>query len=169
MDWNIKTTFVISDLHFYHKGLFNIDPICKEIFGDVEGRVKLMTEWWNEIVKPTDSVIMLGDISFHKKGLQDIKNLNGMKYLIRGNHDLFSEERYLNEAGIIKIYPSLEISKVVLTHFPVHPSQLKTRYRGNIHGHVHRDTLYDTRYFNASAENINYRPKRLDEILEELL
>ena len=88
MDWNIKTTFVISDLHFYHKGLFNIDPICKEIFGNVEGRVKLMTEWWNEIVKPSDSVIMLGDISFHKKGLQAIKNLNGLKYLIRGNHDL---------------------------------------------------------------------------------
>ena len=112
MDWNIKTTFVISDLHFYHKALFNIDPICKEIFGDVEGRVKLMTEWWNEIVKPSDSVIMLGDISFHKKGLQAIKNLNGMKYLIRGNHELFSEERYLNEAGISRSIRRLRLVRL---------------------------------------------------------
>lgn len=169
MDWTSRPTYVISDLHFYHKGMFNFDPICKEIFGDVENRVKMMTEWWNEVVTPNDNVILLGDICFRAKGLHDIKRLNGIKYLVRGNHDLFTEERYINEAGIKKIYPSLEINKVVLTHFPVHPSQLKTRYRGNIHGHVHRETLYDTRYFNVSVENINYRPKLLDEIFKELL
>lgn len=169
MVWNLETTFVISDLHFYHRAIFNFDPKCRELFGDVEGRVRIMSEWWNEIVKPSDSVLVLGDVCFRSKGLHAIRNLNGEKFLIRGNHDLFSESRYIEDAGFVKILPSVEINRVIFTHFPVHPIQLNSRYRANIHGHLHGENIFDTRYYNVSVENINYRPKRLSEIFEELL
>ena len=40
------------------------------------------------------------------------------------------------------------------------------RWKGNIHGHVHANTLSDSLYINVSVENINYTPIDFEEIKE---
>jgi calcineurin-like phosphoesterase family protein len=54
----------------------------------------------------------------------------------------------------------------ILTHCPIHPSQLEYRYKYNIHGHVHENSINDPRYINVSAEVIDYTPKTLEELLQ---
>jgi calcineurin-like phosphoesterase family protein len=52
---------------------------------------------------------------------------------------------------------------ILLTHIPVHPSQLR---RGvlNVHGHLHARTINDPRYVCVSLEQTGFRPVRLDQL-----
>ena len=56
-----------------------------------------------------------------------------------------------------------QLDKFILSHIPIHPESL-SRWRGNIHGHVHDNTLQDDRYINVSVENINFTPIDFEEI-----
>lgn len=81
--------FAISDLHL---ALNEDKPM--DIFGEnwIEHHNKIKNNWMSK-VKPEDTVIIAGDISWSMKiegGLQDLNwvhNLNGTKILIKGNHD----------------------------------------------------------------------------------
>ena len=89
--------------------------------------------------------------------------LKGKKKLVVGNHDTSAKiKEYAQYFSHIVGYA--EIGSLFLSHVPIHTSQFDTRFKGNIHGHVHKDTIPDDRYFNISLENINYRPVSLDEI-----
>ena len=53
----------------------------------------------------------------------------------------------------------------MLSRIPMYPESL-SRWKGNIHGHVHDNSLSDSRYINVSVENINYTPINFEEIRE---
>jgi calcineurin-like phosphoesterase family protein len=61
---------------------------------------------------------------------------------------------------------------VILTHCPIHPSELEYRFPLNIHGHIHDKVVVldywtnipDQRYICVSCERIDYTPKTLDEL-----
>lgn len=163
--WDIDHTYVISDVHFFHQSILKYDRIGQALFTDVEQRFELMKSWWNETVKPDESVILLGDTCFRTDRLERMKELNGVKYLVRGNHDEFSEWRYLETAGFKRIFPRVCVAGLLFTHYPIHPMELK-RYNGNVHGHIHAEIIDDPLYLNVCAEQIGYRPKLLREILE---
>ena len=57
---------------------------------------------WNNKIKKGDEVYILGDLSFYKgeKTNEILKQLNGQKFLIEGNHD----NMYLSDKNLIKIY-----------------------------------------------------------------
>jgi calcineurin-like phosphoesterase family protein len=55
--------------------------------------------------------------------------------------------------------------KAILTHCPIHPSQLEFRYSFNIHGHVHKNSIDDARYINVCAEMINYTPVEFSKLI----
>lgn len=46
-----------------------------------------LVERWNEVVAPNDVVWVLGDIALDYRRLDPIKELNGLKLLVAGNHD----------------------------------------------------------------------------------
>ena len=106
-----------------------------------------------------------GGFAFGKRGLQIADRLNGKKKLVMGNHDMDDTEDYLKYftrlAGIV------EYKDFVLSHAPVHESQLK-RWPLNIHGHLHARTvkritaphgeIEDLRYLCVSCEQINLTP-----------
>ena len=163
--WDIDRTYVMSDLHFFHENILKYDRRGQSLFTDVEQRFQLMKGWWNETVKPDDSVILLGDTCFVKEELHRLKELNGVKYLVRGNHDEYSEWRYLETAGFKRVMPRVCVAGLLFTHYPVHPIEMK-RYNGNVHGHIHSEIIDDSKYLSVCAEQINYRPKLLREILE---
>jgi len=128
------------------------------------------------VVSSGDLVLHLGDVAFSGQAYDEIMpQLNGEKRLIRGNHDRFSEGRYRRHFN--RILGCYIRDNYVFTHVPIHPESL-ARWRGNIHGHLHANNVTrprgypfrhltpvkDTRYFNASVEQINYTPINFEDV-----
>jgi calcineurin-like phosphoesterase family protein len=78
--------FFTSDLHFGHA---NIIQYCNRPFNSVEHMNGVLMSNWNSVVTEDDKVIVLGDFAMGKisETLPVAERLNGMKFLVPGNHD----------------------------------------------------------------------------------
>jgi len=117
----------------------------------------------------------LGDFAFGKKSNFDILSemLNGKMILIRGNHDRLSRTRYESRGVTICNTPIQfefsERTKVIFSHRPIGPLE-----EGwiNLHGHIHNSpppsegSTLGLNHINMSIEVRDYRPWRLDEIID---
>lgn len=161
----MSEVFVISDTHFYHTNMLTFtkdDGTLLRPFNSVNDMNMLIVENWNMIVRPNDKVYHLGDVSFTRDGLKLLGLLNGKKRLVRGNHDGFKLNAYLQYFD--EVYGVRQLDGFWMTHIPMHPDSLNHRAKMNIHGHVHANSLKDKRYFNVSVENVDYTPVPFDEI-----
>ena len=126
---------------------------------------------WNAKVKKEDKVFHLGDVIMGKNAKENLKQiiprLNGRIILIKGNHDHFSNETYL-EAGFSEVYnyPIVYRDFYILSHEPVFLND--SMPYANIHGHVHQNSLGFKNYLNASIEVLNYEPILFDELIKKL-
>lgn len=82
-----------SDLHFGHEGIIRY---CNRPFDDLDHMHSILVSRWNECVRPEDTIFVCGDLALCPfRNFEPIgKRLNGTKYLIRGNHDSYSEGQY---------------------------------------------------------------------------
>jgi calcineurin-like phosphoesterase family protein len=111
---------------------------------------------WNSVVSSNDKVYHLGDVGFfNATQLNIMDRLNGDKILIKGNHDTLKPSQYLK--FFRDIQASHVLAKIVLAHIPIHPDSLE-RWKGQVHGHVHTESLKDPRYYNVSVEVTDYTP-----------
>lgn len=95
-------------------------------------------------------VFFLGDTAFNDDSLIGILGgLPGRKILISGNHEDMTSMEAKNTV-FESIHGMLKYKEFWLTHAPIHPQEL--RGKTNIHGHVHKDTIDDPRYFNTCPE-----------------
>lgn len=168
--------YFISDTHFFHQ---QIIPFSNRPFKDVEEMNQTLIKKWNETVKHSDDeVYILGDFVYHGTGEQAnmiLKKLRGKKYLIKGNH-----EDYLNDKNFdnslfewIKDYYSFEYKrrKFILFHYPI--LEWDDYYSQSIllYGHVHNiDVDYFSRMLGANAVNVGvdmtgFKPINIDEII----
>ena len=78
--------YFISDLHLGHTNCLRFD---NRPFKTVEEQDRKIIDNWNNTVKSTDDVYILGDISWYDtdKTIEIFKQLNGRLHLIKGNHD----------------------------------------------------------------------------------
>lgn len=181
--------FVIADTHFGWEAACTRhtrdDGAPLRPFAHADEADAVMIERWNALVKPNDHVWHLGDVAVRRRGLALVKQLNGHKRLVRGNHDIWRTRDFLN-AGFEEIHGCKVISPntqqgimgAVLTHIPIHPGSLP-RWGLNVHGHTHANkvfnlfpsngqpdwSVYDRRYVCVSVEQTNYAPVPLDELL----
>jgi calcineurin-like phosphoesterase family protein len=158
----------IADLHFGHGNM-----AIKRGFTTVEEHDEYIITKWNSVVNKRDITYILGDITMEKSTPYHLLDrLNGTKKVILGNHDKPSHVpellKYVNSVGGMVQYKG-----VVLTHCPIHPSELEYRFPFNVHGHIHDKQVMkmedgfeviDERYICVSCERINYTPKTLDEL-----
>lgn len=168
----MPTTFICSDTHFSHRGIVKFlraDGVTKERpWDNIEDMDEALIENWNKVVKPTDTVIHLGDVVINRSALPILGKLNGIKKLVKGNHDVFRLEEYT--PYFKDILGSKSYDDFILTHIPVHPASIE-RWKGNIHGHTHSNRVMhevnmgwclkvepDPRYYCVSMEHINYTP-----------
>ena len=131
-----------------------------------------IVEQWNSVVKKKDVTWILGDVTFEKSTPYILLNqLNGIKKIILGNHDQPQHVpellKYVNNVSSSKLIKNGEYGNILLSHIPIHPQEFEYRLDYNIHGHVHTNTYKDKRYINVSAEVIDYKPKTLEELLNE--
>ena len=179
--------YFISDLHFGHKNCLAFD---NRPFNTIEEHDEYIIKSWNETVGIDDDVYILGDTSWYNstKTIEIFKQLNGNKYLIKGNHDghLLKNPEFRGLFVEITDYKELYVNKdmsIVLCHYPI--PCFKNHYYGWYHfyGHVHDSfewnmmentkrqmtELYDKecRMFNVGAmmSYMHYEPRTFEQIV----
>lgn len=134
-------TYFIADLHFGHKNVLAYD---NREFPDIETHDAALIERWNDTVSPSDTVWILGDISWYGPGktCEILDSLNGTKNLCIGNHDsrLMKSRDVRDRFAEIVNYKELEDDEwhgIVLCHYPI--PCYNNHFKGWLHfyGHVH--------------------------------
>ena len=158
--------FLAADLHIGQASIVKYRTRHDgSVFLDTHEHTEYLKIRWNATVNPKDTVIILGDVAFGADNIQLLKEFNGIKKLIMGNHDSYPAEKYLQVFNSVQA--SMQICNMILTHIPAHPGQFP-RYAANIHGHLHETRLEDPRYFCVSMDQIGYKPIPLSEVFEKL-
>jgi len=158
--------YMATDLHFYKNECRNKKPFNTKV---------KMDKFFNECKKlgNDDILIVLGDIDHVDCTLEQnekikifFKSLPIKKILVRGNHDILSDN-YYKECGFIYIVDHLTYKNIVFTHLPaIWDKNLTSKrpivdsnyfwnyrrftktyvcqsiYNINIHGHIHGSGEY---------------------------
>ena len=162
----MQTVRFISDPHFGHENMAR-----RRGFGSVEEHDDHFIQQFNDVVRSQrDITYILGDITMAKQAhIEKLKHLNGIKHVALGNHDKRGHSPWILNY-VTSVFGSLKYKDTLVTHVPIHPQELsygKILYC--IHGHIHENTLDDNRYWNVSAEVIDYRPKTYEELKDMYL
>ena len=166
----MKNRWIVSDTHFGHKGVtqfLKADGTKVRPWDNPDEMDEDMVRMWNELIAPNDRVYHLGDVVINRRCLPILDRLNGKKVLIRGNHDIFHLDEYTRYFEDIRGYNILSKERIIMSHIPVHPSQLE-RWKANVHGHLHTNVLDDPRYINVCVEQTDFKPVLLEEVLDKV-
>ena len=133
--------YFTADTHFCHSNILNL---CKRPFSDIEQMNKTLIQNWNSYVSNKDEIYIIGDFLYKGTGFEAnaiLKELKGKKYLIKGNHDKFIEDKTFNNNNFvwIKDYYVLNYKKTkfVLFHYPIFEWEDYFKDSIHIYGHVH--------------------------------
>ncbi len=88
------------------------------------------------------------------------------KILILGNRDSRLPIKVLSEV-FDEVHSSIVKNKVLFTHIPVHESEFKY-IDANIHGHLHKNMVYDRRYMHISVDRNYFKPFILSDLVRSL-
>lgn len=175
-----------SDLHFGHKRGFLYEP---RGFNSIEEHDEAIIENWNKIIKPNDTVYLLGDLMLNDNegGIKKLNQLQGVIYYIRGNHCTDSRcELYHTQTHMIPLcgnfYTSwASIQKInkytfYLSHYPTiigsleDMSPIHKRILG-LSGHTHsKNKFYQDIPFmyNVALDAHNNYPVSFEEIITDI-
>lgn len=156
-------TWVWSDQHLFHK---NIIRFCDRPFPTAELMNQCLVGNYNNVVKPDDVCIWVGDVGFagDDKINEVIKQMNGYKILIIGNHDFHHgkiRKLAFDEIHLL-YYIQDDDAEIIMTHYPMDNLPLHTT---NVHGHIHQNVTGNDQHINVSVERIGYKPINIKEIL----
>lgn len=137
------TVYVCADLHLGHPKV-----AVARGFGCADAHDDAIVAAWNAVVHKKDTVYVLGDVF----RLDRVAELVGTKKLAMGNHDQRATSEYLKLFSQVRAM--FDFDGCLLTHIPVHASQF-ARWRLNVHGHTHANSLdWDRRYVATSLEQL---------------
>lgn len=159
--------YFIADTHF---GDDNIRRYENRPFENAAQMEQELIKRWNNIVEENDKVYVLGDFGADKCEKKIISKLKGIIYLVKGNHDEYSNE-YYRKAGFAEVYDLPVILKGfwILSHEPLY---INTNMPyANIFGHVHNSPIYKTcssQHYCVSAERIDYTPVSMKYIIQKI-
>lgn len=130
------TVWFTSDWHLGHS---NIIKYCQRPFSSVDEMDDTIIENCNALVKPTDTLYILGDFSFRAdKAAENYRRRINCEHvhLIYGNHD----ERYFYKffetaKDYAKIY--VQKQKIILFHYPIAVWDSSHHQSWHLFGHSH--------------------------------
>ena len=136
-------TWFTSDLHFGHA---NIIRLCRRPFSDINEMNEMLVANYNSVVRPNDTVFILGDVAFRDKADKYIPRLNGYKVLVEGNHDVKYDHALFDEVCQIReeiINTNGRSYRFVMCHYPM--AEWPGFYKGaiHLHGHQHNNASYN--------------------------
>lgn len=163
--------FVTSDLHFGHKNIIKYE---NRPYETIEQMDKDLIDKWNNVVKENDTIYILGDFSWHKgeQTNEILKQLNGNKILIIGNHDeIFLKDKKFDKTLFeeITIYKQIKYNKkvFVLFHYPIAEHNGKMNGYIHLYGHIHSMNLELEKELGELCHNVgvdrnNYTPVNIE-------
>ena len=168
--------WVTSDPHFGHVGICKFlrpDGTKVRPWDNYEEMDEELVKRFNETVKPTDKLYILGDVAINRRALSTLARLHCKDMvLIKGNHDIFRLEEYTTYFRDIRAYHVQQ--NVIMSHIPIHPHEM-SRWTGQLHGHLHSNRvmlsgtdLPDLRYVNVCVEHHDYRPVLLNDMIAQV-
>jgi calcineurin-like phosphoesterase family protein len=137
-------TYITSDLHFGHKSIATFCPKTRghwDTRNDPDTMNRDMIQMWNQIVDTEDTVYILGDVAFMPaaEAVQIMRQLNGIKILVEGNHDRKNLRDPAFRACFKETHKYLDITyqgtMVVMFHYPI--AEFDQQHRGSVHFHGH--------------------------------
>lgn len=155
---------------FYCRYTFLYENIIRYENRPFEDAIKMDQELisrWNSVVNKDDGVYILGDFGADGREAQIINQLNGNKFLVKGNHDIKSNQ-YYRDSGFKEVYehPIIIRGFWILSHEPLYVNT--NMPYANIFGHVHNSPIiktYSKQHYCVSVERINYTPISLADII----
>jgi calcineurin-like phosphoesterase family protein len=159
------TTWFTADFHFCHHGIIKY---TKRPFDNVDQMNETLLSNWNKKVGKFEHGWILGDFCFNdkNKGQEILNRMNGVKHLIRGNHDSISEK--LSGWASISDYKELKINSqnIILFHYAMkvwNKSHYGTWHLyGHSHGNLPDDS--DSLSFDIGVDCHNYSPLSFEDI-----
>lgn len=172
----MTNTWFTSDLHFGHDREFIWGP---RGYKDVEEMNRIQLEKFNSVVKPEDTVYILGDcmLGDNEIGEEFFKQLNGEIIIILGNHDTNSRiEIYKKYAKEVVYAKRIKLKKKTfyLSHFPTitaNPGDDPGHCTYNLYGHTHQQTkFYEDRpyMYHVGVDSHNGYPVSIDTIISDI-
>lgn len=183
-----KNVYFTSDFHLFHKNVIKFD---NRPFHDVNEMHEIIEERWNQLVKPEDTVIYLGDLSFARR--EDItyvddmlKRLNGTIHYIMGNHDDDREIPKFSRFASVSDYLDLKIAYMqdgvrvetlfCCMHYPIYSWNKAHHGSYMVHGHCHGNLHHgeDASFYNnrrvidVGCMLTDYTPISYQEIMDKL-
>jgi calcineurin-like phosphoesterase family protein len=159
------TVFFTADQHFGHK---NIIEYCKRPFKDVEQMDDALISLWNKVVKPIDTVFVLGDFAFkHPDSYKSL--LNGTIHLMDGSHDSYDEKVKLTIVKQKRYFPdNPEYKDITLCHYAMR-SWDKSHYgTWHLFGHHHGNLEPYGLSFDIGVDCWNYYPVSIDQVAQKM-
>lgn len=169
----MSNIFFTSDHHFGHA---NIIKFSSRPFQNVEEMNEVMISRWNEKIGPNDEVYHLGDFGITTP--EDFQNivsrLNGIIYLIVGNHE-GSALGYRKRFKWIKEYHEIKIKdeergngvqRIVLFHYAMRVWRGDSRGTWHLYGHSHGNLpdLSHRLSFDIGVDAHDFYPLSYDEV-----
>lgn len=168
----VHDKWFISDTHFLHGNILKFkDKDGKRIrpFDSLEEMHETIIDNWNSVVKPSDYVYHLGDVTFQYNGLFNniMSRLKGNKRLIIGNHDKVWNPALMQWFEKAMLWHGFSEANFTAVHIPLEFHRLRDG-AFCVHGHTHQNIEPDGRYINVCVETRNYTPVNIDEIIKEI-
>ena len=163
------SVYFIADCHFNQERTLKLS---KRPFNSVKEMDLVMMINWNNVVKPEDTVYILGDF-----GIMDILPLlNGKKILIKGNYErnlpelLEGHEEEFEE--IHEFIHTININyndndyEITLTHEPSRVKDMKlSDNKIVLFGHIHKLCMIKPYGICVSADAHNFTPLSLEDVM----
>jgi calcineurin-like phosphoesterase family protein len=155
--------YVTADTHFGDENILRFEG---RPFSSVKEMDEALIHSWNVMVKEEDEIWHLGDFSIPGMEEYYLKQLHGKIFLIKGNHDLLSNEEY-RKMGFAEVYdhPVILDGFWMMSHEPLYVT--RNAPYANVFGHVHGSPQYmdvSERHFIACVERTGYKPLPLEEV-----
>lgn len=187
-------THFYSDPHFFHK---NIIKFCDRPFADITHMNERLVTLYNEVVGPNDFVLWVGDVTFGSfdKTEKILSKLNGLRGLVRGNHD--KGVAAMIDLGFVFVCDQMHLKfgdRVArVCHYPYawteerkararklgeyvddrYPDKRPPRVKGEvlIHGHTHSIKQFDGNQIHVGVDAWQYKPvtwKQVSDLVERV-
>ena len=167
--------YFTSDLHFFHD---NIIRICNRPFETTDEMNAILIRNWNETVCQDDQIYFLGDFTLKgsNEATEILKQLNGRKYLVRGNHDLYYYKKDFDRSLFewSRDYYLLHYKKMrfALFHYPIEDWDFMYYGSYHLHGHQHNKPEYNLsnrekglKKYDVGADANLFRPVSIEQII----
>ena len=136
---------------------------------------------WNEKITHKDVVFILGDFCFGtgKRANEILKQLNGKKILVLGNHDNIFMDKDFDKTLFEEItnYKEIRVNNYhfILFHFPIQVWNKMQKGSIHLYGHIHSNETTEHRMeyeiprsFNVGVDVNNYYPVCMNDYVEKV-